>query len=212
MLAARAQQLVPRRDLDQDRDVAPGRHRHPDHRDAHAEQLVVALVEAEPIVLAAVLPALELHDELDALRRARRRDAEQVLHVDQAEPADLHVMPRQLRAAAEHERLRPAPQLHGVVGDEPVAADDEIERALALADAALPDDQHAEAEDVHQHAVDDAAGRQVGVEDAPTAATSLPASPARVRSSGTCGAVGFDRQLRRRREPVGDEQARADRG
>jgi hypothetical protein len=32
-----------------------------------------------------------------------------------------------------------------------VPADDEIERAFALADAALADEQHAQAEDVHQH-------------------------------------------------------------
>ena len=44
---------------------------------------------------------------------------------------------------------RAAAQLDGVVGHEAVAADDQIERALALADAALADDQHAEAEDVH---------------------------------------------------------------
>ena len=41
-----------------------------------------------------------------------------------------------------------------VVGDQAVAADDQVERALALADAALAGDQHAEAEDVHQHGVD----------------------------------------------------------
>ena len=78
-------------------------------------------------------------------------------------------MPGQLRAAAEHERLRPAAQLNRVVGDQAMAADDEVERALALADAALADDQHAEPEDVHQDAVNDAARGQIGVEDRATA-------------------------------------------
>ncbi len=50
-------------------------------------------------------------------------------------------------------RLSPPPHFHRVVGDQPVAADDQVERALALADSAVADDQHAEAEDVHQHAV-----------------------------------------------------------
>ena len=50
---------------------------------------------------------------------------------------------------------RPAAQLHGVVGHEPVAPDDQVERAFALADPALPDDEDAEPEDVHEHAVDD---------------------------------------------------------
>ena len=54
-----------------------------------------------------------------------------------AEAAQFHVMARQLRARADEDRLGPAPDFDGVVGDETVAADDQIERALALADAAL---------------------------------------------------------------------------
>ena len=42
---------------------------------------------------------------------------------------------------------------------------DQVERALALADAALADQQHAQAEHVHQHAVDDLARGQVVLED-----------------------------------------------
>ena len=99
------------------------------------------------------LPAFELDDQLDALRRARRRDAEQILHVDDAEAAQLHVMAGQLGTGADQDRLRAAPDLDGVVGDQTMAADDQVERALALADAALADDQDAEAEDVHQHGV-----------------------------------------------------------
>ena len=106
-----------------------------------------------------------------------------------------------------HERLRPAAQLHGVVGDEPVAADDEVERAFALADAALPDHEHAEAEDVHQHAVDDAACRQVGVEDADSRVIASGVD-AVVRSSGTDAALGGVDDFRRRREAAGDEHAR----
>ena len=41
-----------------------------------------------------------------------------------------------------------------VVGDEPVAAHDQVERGLALADAALAEQQHADAEHVDQHAVE----------------------------------------------------------
>ena len=67
------------------------------------------------------LPALELNDQLDALRRARRRDAEQILDVDDAEPAHFHVMARQLGARANQDRLGAAPHLDGVVGNEPVA-------------------------------------------------------------------------------------------
>ena len=39
------------------------------------------------------------------------------------------------------------------LGHEPVAAADQVEGAFALADAALAGDEHAEAENVHQHGV-----------------------------------------------------------
>ena len=68
------------------------------------------------------------------------------------EPAQLHVMARQLGAGADENRLGAPAYLDRVVGDQPVAADDQVERALALADAALSGDEHAEPEDVDQHA------------------------------------------------------------
>ena len=125
-----------------------------DQRNAEAEDLVERVVEAEPLVLARRHPPFQLDDELDALRRSGRRDAEQLLHVDHAEAAQLHVVPRQLGARADEDRLLAAAHFHRVVGDEAVAAMNQIERALALADAALSGDEDAEAEDVHQHRVD----------------------------------------------------------
>ena len=197
--AAGAQQLVARRHLDQDGDVAARGHRHADHRDPDAQHVVARIVEAEAIVLAARLPALELHDQLDPLRRPGRRDAEEILDVDQAEAADLHVMAGQLGTGAEHERLGAAAQLHRVVGDEPVAADDEVERALALADAALADDEHAQAEDVHQHAVDRWCAARADCRGRCRSRAIASGVPLRVRSSGTPRTVGGRRQLRRRR-------------
>ena len=114
-----------------------------------AEDLVELVVEAEPLVLARRIPAFELHDQLDALRRARRGDAEQILDVDHAEAAQLHVMARELGTGADEDRLGAAADFDRVVGDQTMAADDQVERALALADAALADDEHAQAEDVH---------------------------------------------------------------
>ena len=61
---------------------------------------------------------------------------------------------RQLGAGADEDRLRAAADLDGVVGHQPVPAHDQIERALALADAALPGDQDAKAEHVDEHGVD----------------------------------------------------------
>ena len=129
-------------------------------------RISIALVaQPEPIVVTPRLPPLELHDELDALRGARRRDAEEILDIDDAEPANFHVMPRQLRTGANQNRLGAPPHFDGVVGDETMAAHDQIERAFALPDAALADDEHAKAKDVEQHAVQQLADDEAVFED-----------------------------------------------
>ena len=50
MVAAGAQQLVARRHLHENGDVAPGTHGHADERHPQAENLVVVIVEPEPLV------------------------------------------------------------------------------------------------------------------------------------------------------------------
>ena len=54
--------------------------------------------------------------------------------------------------------------LDDVVGDQAVAAHDQVERRLALADAALAEQQDADAEHVDQHAVDRRRRRQLLLE------------------------------------------------
>ena len=75
--------------------------------------------------------------------------------LDRVAPLSVHRMPGELGAGADQDRFGAAPDFDRVVGDQPVAADDQVERALALADAALADQQHAEPEHVEQHAVHD---------------------------------------------------------
>ena len=99
------------------------------------------------------VPLDELEDDLDLLPLADRRDAEEVLDVDDPEPADLHVVLDDLGARAVDRVGRASLHVDDVVGDEPVAAHDEVERNLALADAGLAEEQDADAEHVEQHAV-----------------------------------------------------------
>ena len=54
--------------------------------------------------------------------------------------------------------------LHRIVGDETVAALDELDGRLALADAAVAEQQHALAVDLHQHAVACDARRKLDVQ------------------------------------------------
>ena len=116
---------------------------------------------------------------------ADRRDAEELANVEHAEPADLDVMAQELRRPAEDEPRRPPVAPDDVVGDEPVSAHDELERALALADAALSEQQNADAEHVDQHAVQLRLRRESVVEN---------------------GVQGVDRPARSR---VGHEERRA---
>jgi hypothetical protein len=50
-------------------------------------------------------------------------------------------VPHTLGSRADHTTIGAGSQLHDVVGDEPVAARNELERALALADAAAAEQQ-----------------------------------------------------------------------
>src|SRR5687767_13704257 len=147
-MSARAEQLIARRDFDEDGEVTPGRNGHTDEWQRQIQDVVPFFVETEPVVVTPRFPSLELHNQLDALRRARRGDAKQVLDIDHTQAADLHVMARQLRARADQNGLGAPPHFHGVVGHETMAANNQIERALALTDTALTDDQHAESKNV----------------------------------------------------------------
>ena len=105
------------------------------------------------------------------------------------------------------DRLRAAPHLDGVVGDQAMAADDQVERALALADAALAGDQHAEAEDVHQHAWIIVALGEAVLEHRGQLARSRSASATAVLQQRHAARARPRRQLRRRREAAGDQHA-----
>ena len=63
------EEMIAGRDLDEDREVAAERHRHPDERHRDLEDRVGRLVDAEPLVGAALDPGFELDDEIDALHR-----------------------------------------------------------------------------------------------------------------------------------------------
>ena len=165
MDAAHAQQLVAGGHFHQNRQVTSRRHRHANQRHLEPDQFIPGLVQSQPIVLERRIPPIELHHQLDPLRGAGGRDAEQVTDVDQAQAAHFHVVTGQFGTRANDNRLGAPTDFHRVVGDQPVAADDQIQRALALADAAVTNDQDTQAEDVEQDAVDDLARREAILEN-----------------------------------------------
>jgi hypothetical protein len=87
------------------------------------------------------------------LRGPHRGLAEDRLDVDDPDPAHLEEVLEDRRAAS-FERVGRGPvQLDDVVGDQPVAAADQLQRELALADRRCAGDQHADLEHVEEHAV-----------------------------------------------------------
>ena len=160
MMTLRFEQLIARRHFDQRRQIAAVAHRHAQLGNLMANGFIEMIVNAEAIVLFAVDPFDELDDEFDLLGIAHRRHTEQIFDVDDAEAANFHVMANHASTRAEH-GIAFRPHMHDVVGDQAMAAHDEIERGFALADATLADHQHTDAEHVDQHAVNLRVRRQL---------------------------------------------------
>ena len=145
--------VVHRGQLHDDGEVAPGADRDRHLRQGHAEDGGRLAGQAEAVVGLALLPALHLHDEVDLRLGLDGAHAVEVADVDDADAAHLHVIADHLRRGAHQGVAVDAPDLHGVVGDQPVAALDELQRGLALADAAVAHQEQALAVDLDQHAV-----------------------------------------------------------
>ena len=158
-------ELIPRRNLDENRQVPSRRNRHANQRHFQAKELEVGLVEPETIVFALRIPPLELHDQLDALRCPRRGNPEQIAQIDHTDPAHFHVMPGEFRTAADDDRRCSEPNLHGIVCNQPMSTNNQVERALALSDTALTDYEDAQSENVEEHAMDHFADGQSVLEE-----------------------------------------------
>src|SRR5262249_14483579 len=92
VITLQLEQVITGRDSDQARKVAARPPRHLDVRKGRAEDLVAVLIEAEPVVFLPWLPRVELDDVFDELRQPHGGDAEEVFDVDDADPAQLHVI------------------------------------------------------------------------------------------------------------------------
>ena len=111
-----------------------------------------------------------------------------------------------IRIVSARRRILPPAHFHRVVGHEPVAAVNEVERALALADAALAGDEHAEPEDVHQHGVDHRALGERVLEQRRQLRDRGRRDDRRLQHRQP-RALGLDEQLVGRREAAGDHHA-----
>ena len=187
--------------------LRPSRHRHADVGAGHVEDAVHRLLEPQPVVRLSGLPGLELDHQVDRLALAHRGQAEQVLDVDDADAAQLHVMAQRLRAVADQLVVGIAPDADAVVADQAVAAGDEVERRLALPHSAAPDQQHAQPIDVEQHGVHGGRGDQVLLEEVADALDDDRGEPRRAQHRHLLLAAGLE-EVGQRLEALGDDEDR----
>ena len=123
----------------------------------------LVVVSSSPVrsIASALSHASSWTIDLDALLQPHRANAEDRLHVDEADAANFHVMLLQLVAAADDDVVAAARGDHEIVGDEPMPALHEIQHALGLADAALPHEEKPDAVDVGERAVERGRGREL---------------------------------------------------
>src|SRR5512135_99841 len=151
--ALRLERVVPGGDLHYYRDVPPRRNRHPHVGERDARDGVSVLVYPQPVVGLLLVPEHELDDQVHRLPRLYRGYPEEVPDVDYPPPAHLHEEFYYLGAAAYKLAAGRLLDNDYVVRNQAVSPDDQLERALALADAGRADYQHADAKYVHQDAV-----------------------------------------------------------
>src|SRR5947209_6986846 len=160
IVTAQAHEVNAHGGLDERREVPARTDGQDEVRHGDAEYLDGARVESETLDLGRLLPALEHDVEVNLRGAADGRRAEQLADVDDAEAANLHVLAQEVGRAARELAGPRAPHLDEVVGDELVAAHDEVERALRLPHPALALDEDAEAVEVEQDAVAHLARRE----------------------------------------------------
>ena len=156
--------VVHRRDLDDDREISAGLDRDRHHRHADAEDLGVFAVDAHAVVDLRRIPDLEVDAHVDLFGELDGAHAEDAAGIDDADAAQLDEVADVLRRLADERFARDAADLHGVVRNQPVAALDQLDRRLALADAAVADQQDALAVDLDEHAVARDARRKLNVQ------------------------------------------------
>ena len=188
--------------------VPSGGDRDCDGRDLHVENLGVLRLHAEAVIGFAVAPRDHVDDEVDVGAFLDRAHAEQLRDVDDADAAQLDIMLEYRRRGADQLMRRDLFDLNGVVGDQAVAALDELDGRLALADAAVAVDEDALAVDLDQHAVAGHAGGQGALEVGDQARDDIGRRVLRAEH----GHVVFFRHLqafRHRLEAAGEDQRRA---
>ena len=140
--------------LHQHRNVAPCHHLNDHLQHGHAQHVLGERLVGQALVVALQrFLAHQMHDELQAHLAAHRCLTKDGADVEQANAAHFQQVLQQLGALAFDGGLVDAVQIHRIVCHQAVAARDQLQAQLALAQAGFARDHHAQAQNVHEHAV-----------------------------------------------------------
>src|SRR5215470_7713611 len=146
---------VAHRGFDEHREVAAGGDGNCHLTDGHRKDFLEGRADLQPVEIGELLVAvvLQVHHELQELARPNRGLAENGADVEHTYAPHLEEVLEHRRATALDGVGRDAIELDDVVGYEPVAPRDELQRELALADGGGAGDEHAHFQDVEKDAV-----------------------------------------------------------
>ena len=127
--------VVDGRDLEDDGKVPSGRDRDGDGWNLHVENFGVLRLNAKAVIRLSIAPGNHVDDEVNVAAVLDRAHAEKLGDVDDADAAQLDIVLEYRRRGADQLMRRDLFDLNGVVGDQAVAALDQLDGRLALADA-----------------------------------------------------------------------------
>ncbi len=129
IVTAGPQEEILGRELHQEGHVPARGHGKPQQGYGHIENGLGLPVQPETVVGVPRIPFLEVDDEIDGLLGTDRGDAVEILHIEDAQAADFHVVPGGRGGGPQKAPARGL-DIDGVIGDQPVAAIHEFEAAL----------------------------------------------------------------------------------
>ena len=132
--------------------------------DLHAQDVHILGLRADAVVGLPGIPVDDVHHQVDLIFQLDGAHAEELGHIQETDATKLHIVLEHGQGPANQAGAGDLLDLHAVVGDEAVAAFEELDGGLALADAAFAHDEHALAVDLHEDAVAADPGRQLGIE------------------------------------------------
>ena len=145
--------VIHRRRFDYYRKISSGLDRNDGQRDIYAEYLDILVIKTEAVIDLFIIPRLELNDHIDFLGHFDSAHTEYPAGVYYADAAQLDKVAYIIRCTADERSRRNAANLDRVIRYQSVTALYKLKGSLALADAAVTEDQDTLAADFDKHAV-----------------------------------------------------------